>query len=74
MIGLLGVKSYLSGGLGLFAWPAFINPNPAPGENPLYSMLVCIVVAVIAVIVTFVITWFTYKDEPDRKRTDATPA
>ena len=37
-------------------------------------MLVCIVVAVIAVIVTFVITWFTYKDEPDRKRTDATPA
>ena len=74
VIGLLGVKSYLSGGLGLFAWPAFINPNPAPGENPLYSMLVCIVVAVIAVIVTFVITWFTYKDEPDRKRTDATPA
>ena len=67
VIGLLGVKKYMSGGMGLFAWPCFINPDPAPGENALYGMIVCIAVALVGIVLTFIGTWITWDDGPQKK-------
>lgn len=66
-IGLLGIKKYMSSGMGLFAWPGFINPNPAPGENPLAGMIALIVIAIIGIIATFIGTYLTWDDGPQKK-------
>lgn len=67
-IGLLGIKKYMSSGMGLFAWPGFINPNPAPGENPLGGMITLIVIAIIGIILTFIGTYITWDDGPQKKK------
>ncbi len=59
IIGLMGVRSYMMGGLGLFGLPSYINAK----ANNAYSMYWVIIGTAVAMIVAFVMEFFTYKDD-----------
>lgn len=63
IIGLMGTKSYMMGGLGLFGLPSFINPE----TNDATDMIWILIGTAVAMIVGFVITYITYKDEDTSK-------
>ncbi|BBF44002.1 PTS system, beta-glucoside-specific IIB component [Lachnospiraceae bacterium KM106-2] len=60
IVGLMGCKSYMAGGLGAFGLPAFIDPS---GKNGVYSMIWVIVGMAVAMVIGFVLTYITYKDD-----------
>ncbi|WP_310603419.1 beta-glucoside-specific PTS transporter subunit IIABC [Anaerosporobacter sp.] len=57
--GLMGVKIYLMGGLGVFGFPAFIDNK----TNSVYSLIWASVATVAAMAVAFIVTYITYRDE-----------
>ncbi len=59
LMALLSVKLYIFGGLGIFAYPCYIDPNSGDVSGMYYAMLVSAVSAAVGFILTFV----TYKDE-----------
>lgn len=59
IIGLMGVRSYTMGGLGLFGLPSYID-NKA---NNAYSMWWVIIGTVVAMAIAFVLTFIMYKDD-----------
>jgi len=59
IMGILGVKIYMSGGMGFFAFPSYINP--ATGD--MSDMIKCIVVTAVMTVAGFVLTMLTYSDE-----------
>lgn len=65
--GLIGAKSYGMGGLGLFGLTAFIDP--ATGGEGLRNVYIILAAASIASIASFVMTFFTYKDDTKVKET-----
>lgn len=60
-IGAMGAKSYQMGGIGVFGLPSYI------GEGSLYSMYIVIIGSLIAMAVSFLLVFFTYKDEEEPK-------
>lgn len=69
IVGAAGVKSFMSGGLALFALPQFVPTaeilaaNPAIYPDPWYGVRwICIGMAV-AVVLSFVLTMMIYRDE-----------
>lgn len=58
LVGIMGAKRYIPGGLGLFGLPGYIDAN---GGTGLYSMWVVLVGSIIAFAISFVLTMFTYK-------------
>lgn len=64
VIALGGVKKYMSGALGIFGFPAFINPE----NNDASSIPWVVAGVVIASVVAFAICYLTYRDE--EKKTD----
>lgn len=63
IIGLMGVKSYAMGGLGVFGLPSYIDPV----NHSMYSMIWVIIAMVAAMAVAFVLTYITYKDDKPAK-------
>lgn len=59
LVGAMGVKRYIAGGLGLFALPGYID---ADGTG-LYSMWVVLVASVLAFAIAFGISFVTCKEE-----------
>lgn len=59
IIGFMGVKSYLLGGLGLFGLPAYINPK----TNSATDMMWVIIATLVAMVLGFIMTYITYKDD-----------
>jgi PTS system beta-glucosides-specific IIC component len=62
IIGTLGAVKYMSGGMGLFALPCFINPNPADGESAMRSLIIVIIAILVAMAISFVGTLVTWQD------------
>lgn len=67
-MGALKVYKYMAGGMGLFALPSFINPNPADGESAMRSLLLAIVAILIAMAISFFGTLLTWQDAPQKKK------
>ena len=59
IIGVTQACLYLSGGLGVFNWLSFIDPNP-DGAG-ITNMVIAIVASLVAAVVAFVIEFATYK-------------
>lgn len=59
IMGLLNVKMYTMGGMGLFAFPAYINPD-AGFDISFYGVLAAVG---IAMVLGFVLTFVLYKDK-----------
>lgn len=60
-IGMMGVRSYSMGGLGLFGLPSYIDVT---GTTGIQSLINVVIGTIIASVIGFVLTWFLYKDEP----------
>jgi PTS system beta-glucosides-specific IIC component len=58
IIGLLNIRSFIMGGLGVFGYPGFLNPNGS--ENFVLQM---IAISLLAALLGFVITFVMFKDE-----------
>ena len=59
-IGMMGVRSYSMGGLGLFGLPSYIDVT---GTTGIQSLINVVIGTIIASVIGFVLTWFLYKDE-----------
>jgi PTS system beta-glucosides-specific IIC component len=59
IIGFAGCKGYMIGGLGLFGLPSYINPE----THSAYSLIWILVGLVAAMVISFVLAYFTYKDD-----------
>jgi len=70
MIGFLGVKLFIFGGLGIFAYPCFIDPTTNDVSGMYYSMLV----SAVSFAVGFAMTFPIYKDAAVATPAAATPA
>lgn len=57
--GLFNLKEYIIGGMGIFEFPSFINPE----TNSFHDIYVAAIGVVIAMVIAFVLTMLTYKDE-----------
>ena len=64
-IGMMGVRSYSMGGLGLFGLPGYIDVT---GTTGVQSLINVIIGTVIASVIGFVLTWFLYKDDAPAKK------
>lgn len=64
VVGLMGAKRYVPGGLGLFGLPGYID---AVGGTGTYSMWVVLLGTVIAFVAALVATLFLYKEEPAKQ-------
>jgi len=58
IIGLLRMQAFIMGGLGVFGYPSYINPN-----GPENYMVQAIIVSLIGFAIGFIITFIIYKDE-----------
>ena len=65
-----GVTSYMMGGLGVFGYTAYVNP----ANNDISGMIWAFVWTVVAFVLGFVLVFFTYKDEPNKKKAAPAPA
>ena len=63
VLGAFHVMQYVIGGLGVFSWPAFVNTT----TNDASGMVVAIIVSLAAMVAAFLVTLFTYRDEPAQK-------
>lgn len=57
--GVADLKEYIMGGMGVFEFPAMINPE----TNDLSNMWVGVIGVIAAMIIAFVLTYFFWKDE-----------
>lgn len=63
-IGMMGVRSYSMGGLGLFGLPSYIDVT---GTTGIQSLINVVIGTIIASVIGFVLTWFLYKDDAPAK-------
>lgn len=68
--GALGIVRFQMGGMGLFALPCYIDPDPA--GTGLYNMFIIMLCAVIGIVISFIATWVTYHDDPPKAKAAAT--
>ena len=59
VMGVMNIKGYVMGGLGIFGIPSYINP--ATGD--MIGVYTSIVAAIVAAVVGFVLTFFFWKDD-----------
>ena len=66
IMGAFGVASYVSGGLGVFKFPCFIPTTEAIEKlgitDVMYDLRTVALIVLAVMVLTFVIVWFTYKD------------
>lgn len=62
--GAMNLKEYIMGGMGIFEFPSFINPQ----TNSFTDVYVAAIGVVVAVIIAFVITMMTYKDDESEEQ------
>ncbi|MEI0477779.1 beta-glucoside-specific PTS transporter subunit IIABC [Brachyspira pulli] len=65
--GHFNFRKFFAGGMGIFEFPAMINPDGTSG-----NIIVAVSGAVLAILLGFIITFFTYKDK--EKNTEITEA
>lgn len=63
-IGMMGVRSYSMGGLGLFGLPSYIDVT---GTTGIQSLINVVIGTIIASVIGFVLIWFLYKDDAPAK-------
>lgn len=63
--GAMNLKEYIMGGMGIFEFPSFINPN----TNSFNDVIVAAIGVIIAMIIAFVLTMMTYKDDEELENT-----
>lgn len=63
LFGLAGVKMYQTGGMGVFGYTMYINT----ATNDISGMLWAMALSVVALALGFVLTWFTYSEEPAKQ-------
>ncbi|MFA9463588.1 MAG: beta-glucoside-specific PTS transporter subunit IIABC [Velocimicrobium sp.] len=63
IIGLMGCRSYMMGGLGVFGLPSYIDNT----TNSIYSMVWVAIGTLVAMTIGFVATFVTYKDDAPKK-------
>lgn len=68
-LGFANLKEYIMGGLGIFEFPAMINP----ADNSMDSVIVGAIGVVIAVIIGFVLTMIFFKDDSKSETTAEKP-
>lgn len=59
--GALNLKEYIMGGLGIFEFPSFINPE----TNSFADLYVAAIGVVVAMILSFILTMLLYKDDEE---------
>ncbi|GAB6109841.1 beta-glucoside-specific PTS transporter subunit IIABC [Fusibacter bizertensis] len=59
ILGFLGVKTFIMGGLGVFGIPSMINP----ATNDVSSMVGALIAVGVAMVIAFVATYVTFKDD-----------
>ncbi len=64
----MGVKGYIMGGLGVFAFPSYINPE----TNDVSGMVWMLIACAVAMIIGFVLTWVTYKEDEVKENKSVT--
>ncbi len=57
--GIMGVHSYVMGGLGIFGLPNFIDTK----SNSIYSMVWVLIATLVSMAIAFILTFITYKDD-----------
>lgn len=57
IIGMMGVKNFVIGGLGVFGFPGFVDP-----AGDISGLIWAVVGVVVAMVFSFVVTFFLYKD------------
>ena len=57
IMGVMGCKTFMMGGLGVFGFPMFI------GGGTMYSLTWCLIACGVAIVVAFILTFMTYKDD-----------
>ncbi len=63
ILGLVGAKQYVFGGLGVFGLPNFIDTE----TNSVYSLVWVLIGTVIAMAISFIVTYITYRDGETEK-------
>lgn len=75
LMGIFGIKSYMSGGLGIFKFPCFIPTTEAIEKlgitDVMYDVRTVALIVLAVMVLTFVIIWFTYKDNEPAKTAKA---
>lgn len=61
--GIMGVHSYVMGGLGIFGLPNFIDTE----NNSIYSMVWVGIATLVSMAVAFILTFITYKDDETKE-------
>lgn len=65
IVGALGVKKFMSGGLGLFSLPSYIDP--AVGGEGMRNLIIMVVAILISMAITFIGVRLTWKDDAPAK-------
>lgn len=63
--GITHAQRFMMGGMGLFALPCYIDPNP--GGAGMTNVILVSIAAVIASVISFALVWFTYKEDAPKK-------
>ena len=61
IMGLMGCKTYMMGGMGVFGFPMFI------GGDSMSSLIWCLIACAVAMAAAFIMTFVSYKDEEPKK-------
>ncbi|SHJ48027.1 beta-glucoside-specific PTS transporter subunit IIABC [Hespellia stercorisuis] len=61
IMGLMGCKTYMMGGMGVFGFPMFI------GGDSMSSLIWCLIACAAAMAAAFIMTFVSYKDEEPKK-------
>jgi len=66
IVGMFGAVKYMSGGMGLFALPCFIDPRE--GGDGMRSLIIVCIAILVAMVISFVGTAMTWKDAAPKKK------
>lgn len=69
LAGLLGAQTFIMGGLGVFAYPNYINPN-----GPENFMIQAIIISLVGLAFGFIATFMIYKDDVVASETSSVSA
>ncbi|MCI8668698.1 MAG: PTS transporter subunit EIIC, partial [Lachnospiraceae bacterium] len=71
IMGSMGVVKYMTGGMGLFALPCFIDPNE--GGVGMRNLIIACIAILVAMVISFVGTMIVWQDTVPKKKKDQEP-
>ena len=63
--GYFDLKKFTIGGIGIFQFPSFVNPDGSAG-----NIIVGAIGALISLVLSFIITFIIYKDKPEEEASE----